>query len=68
MVSRLRLDFNPKIKIHIKFGNLSWDFSFLIASILPYDMILGCNFLRKTKATIDFKSQEIVFPYDFFLV
>lgn len=46
------------VTIHIKLGNISWDFPLLFAPNIPYPMILGCNFLNKTKFIIDFKSKS----------
>lgn len=62
-VNNYRLLFTQRIILHVKLGNLSWDFPFLVATDIPYPIILGGNFLQNTEATIDFKIQRVIFTY-----
>lgn len=62
-VNNQRLQFSQRVSLYLKSGNLSWDVPLLVAPKLPYPINLGCNFFYKTKATMDFKIQMVLFPY-----
>lgn len=58
-----RIKFAKEALIHFKIAHLSWTFKFLVAPKLPVPVILGTDFLHKTRAIIDMGQLEVTFPY-----
>lgn len=58
-----RINFRFQASVHFKIGHLSWTFTFQVAEQLPVPIILGSDFLTKTKAIINMASHTLTFPY-----
>ena len=58
-----QIRFQNKAIIHFKIGHLSWDFSFQVAKDLPVPIILGSDFLTKSKAIINMANHTLAFPF-----
>lgn len=55
--------FLKKVLVHFKIGHLSWDFNFQVAKCLPVPIIIGSDFLTKTRAIINMANHTLAFPY-----
>lgn len=58
-----KINFKHKITIHFKIGHLSWDFPFQVAGNLPVPVIIGSDFLTRSKAIINMANHTLAFPY-----
>lgn len=58
-----KIQFNQSAEINFKIQHFSWTFKFFISPKLPTPVILGINFLRKSKAVINMDQHLITFPY-----
>lgn len=52
------------IKLHFKIGNFSWTFDFFVVNSLPFPIILGVNFMQKSRMNLDFSSNTINFKFN----
>lgn len=57
------VSFVKAVECHFKIGHLSWTFKFQVSKHLPIPLILGSDFLTKTKAIINMANHTIAFPY-----
>jgi hypothetical protein len=48
-----RCEVTDAVKLHVKLLSFSWDHEFKILKEGPFPAILGLDFLRRTKMTID---------------
>lgn len=51
------------VKLSVKVQGLSWPITFVVVKGLKVSAILGCDFLEKTKAMLNYASREIYFDY-----
>lgn len=58
-----QIRFVKRATIHFKIGHLSWDFPFQVAKNLPVPVILGSDFLTKSKAIINMANHTLAFPF-----
>lgn len=57
------MDFQFLVKLHFKIQQLSWNFPFLVTRKLPVPLLLGSDFLTKTRAVINMSNHTVTFPY-----
>lgn len=58
-----KIQFLNKANLHFKISLLSWNHHFMVAPKLPVEVILGSDFLHKSKAVINMKEFKVTFPY-----
>lgn len=50
-------------KVHFKIQHLSWSFPFFVTDNLPVPILIGSDFLTKTRAVINMCTHTLSFPY-----
>lgn len=55
--------FIQKACIHFKLGHLSWDFDFQVSRDFPLPVVLGADFLVKSRAMVNMAKQTLTFPF-----
>lgn len=57
------INFQSKAICHFKIGHLSWNFEFHVSDQLPVPVIIGSDFLTKSKTIINMANHTLAFPY-----
>lgn len=52
-----------EVKIHLKIELFSWNFDFLVVNNLPFDMIIGFDFMKYSKLSLNLNKEQIKFNF-----
>lgn len=57
------INFHSRVICHFKIGHLSWNFQFHVSKQLPIPVIIGSDFLTKSRVIINMANHTVAFPY-----
>lgn len=63
VANQSKVTVRKEIVIHIKIENFSWDFQFWVLNSLPFQMILGYDFMKFSKMTVDLNELKVRFNF-----
>jgi hypothetical protein len=51
------------VSLHVKLSGFSWDHNFKVLNVAPFPLILGLNFISRTRMVLDMDVREFYFAF-----